>query len=113
MEQDDCVFCNIVKREIQSDILHETDNLIVIRDIMPKAPVHLLVVPKEHIPSITDIEQSHGALMGELIVTAKQIAQKQNIAESGYKLVFNVGKDGGQVIPHIHLHILGGKSLGE
>ncbi len=110
---DDCVFCNIVKREIQSDILHETDTLIVIRDIMPKAPVHLLVVPKQHIPSITDIEQSHQELMGELIVTAKQVAQDQQIAGSGYKLVFNVGKDGGQVIPHIHLHLLGGKQLSE
>ena len=109
----DCVFCNIVKREIQSEILHETDNLIVIRDIMPKAPVHLLVITKEHIPSVTDLKPDHRDLLGELILEAKQIAQQQNIAQSGYKLSFNVGRDGGQVIPHLHLHIMGGKHLGE
>jgi histidine triad (HIT) family protein len=93
--------------------LHENDELIVIRDIMPKAPVHLLVIPKQHIDSVADIETSDNGLIGNLIVAAKQMAEAQDIAKGGYKLVFNVGKDGGQVVPHIHLHLMGGNPMGE
>ncbi len=110
---DDCVFCNIVNKQLQSEILHETDELIVIRDIFPKAPVHLLVIPKQHIDSITDITATDSGLIGSLIVVAKEMAESQDIARGGYKLMFNVGKDGGQVVPHIHLHLMGGKTMGE
>jgi histidine triad (HIT) family protein len=110
---DDCVFCNIVNKTIQSQILFENENLIVIKDILPKAPVHLLIIPKTHLLSINHIGSEHQALAGEMIFLAKQMAEKFGVAETGYKLVFNVGRDGGQVIPHLHLHLLGGKKLGE
>lgn len=109
----DCVFCNIANKTLNAEMLLENDRLFAIRDIMPKAPVHLLVIPKEHITSISHINESQQALLGELIYTAKLLAEKYGIAEKGYKLVFNVGKDGGQVIPHLHLHLLGGRSLEE
>jgi histidine triad (HIT) family protein len=110
---DDCVFCNIANRTIESEILFESNNLIVIKDILPKAPVHLLVLPKMHYPSIMHLEEKDQALVGEMVYVAKQMADKFGIGETGYKLIFNVGRDGGQVIPHLHLHLLGGKLLGE
>jgi histidine triad (HIT) family protein len=110
---DDCVFCNIVNRTIESDILFENDNLIAIKDILPKAPVHLLIISKKHIPGISHMEEADIALAGEMVFTAKAMAEKFGIGETGYKLTFNVGRDGGQVISHLHLHLMGGKSLGE
>lgn len=110
---EDCVFCKIAGHQLATDLLMENDQLMVIRDILPKAPVHLLVIPKEHIGSITDVTEEQQALLGEMILIAKQQATEQGIGESGYKLVFNVGKDGGQVIPHLHLHVMGGKNMGE
>jgi histidine triad (HIT) family protein len=110
---DDCVFCNIVNRTIESEILFENERLIVIKDILPKAPVHLLIIPKKHILSIVHTEAEDEPLVGEMIIVAKQMAQKFGIGETGYKLVFNVGRDGGQVIPHLHLHLMGGKKMGE
>ena len=80
---------------------------------MPKAPVHLLVIPKKHIPGVAHLEEGDKAVVAEIIFTAKEMAQKHGIADSGYKLVFNVGPDGGQTVPHLHLHLLGGKKLGE
>jgi len=110
---DDCVFCNIVNRTIESQILFENTDLIVIKDILPKAPVHLLIIPKKHILSVNQMEAGHEAMVGEMIYLAKQMAEKFGIGETGYKLVFNVGRDGGQVIPHLHLHVMGGKPMGE
>ena len=109
----DCVFCNIINKTIQSQIIFENGNLIVIKDIMPKAPVHLLVIPKKHIEGVHMLAAEDESLAGEIILTAKEMAAKQGVGESGYKLVFNVGSDGGQVIPHLHLHLLGGKKLSE
>ena len=110
---DDCVFCNIVNHTIDSQILFENERLIVIKDILPKAPVHLLVVPKKHILSITHTEVVDETLVGEMIVVAQDMAIKYGVSETGYKLIFNVGRDGGQVIPHLHLHLMGGKMLPE
>jgi histidine triad (HIT) family protein len=109
----DCVFCNIINKTIHSQILFENSNLIVIRDIMPKAPVHLLIIPKKHIVGIAHLEAADEAIVGEVIFTAKEMGQKHGIGESGYKLVFNVGPDGGQTVPHLHLHLLGGKKMAE
>ncbi len=109
----DCVFCDIVNKILDSQILFENENLIVIKDILPKAPVHLLVIPKKHILSVIDLQAEDSALVGEMILTAKDMALKYGVNETGYKLVFNVGRDGGQVIHHLHLHLLGGKNLGE
>jgi len=110
---DDCVFCNISNKVIDAQIVFEDQDVMVIKDILPKAPVHLLVIPREHIISINHAEPRHQALLGKMILTAKEMAWKEGVAEAGYKLVYNVGKDGGQVIPHLHLHLLGGKKFSE
>ncbi|MCC7356308.1 MAG: histidine triad nucleotide-binding protein [Candidatus Doudnabacteria bacterium] len=113
MNVDDCVFCNIANHSISGDIVTENDELIVLKDILPKAPVHLLVLPKDHIPSVNDIKPGHEALMGRMILLAQQMAKQHGVADSGYKLIFNVGKEGGQMVKHMHLHLLGGKQLAE
>ncbi len=110
---DDCVFCNIINRTIESQIIFEDANLIVIKDILPKAPVHLLVISKEHILSLNHLEDRHKDLLWDGMLTAKAMATKFGIDQTGYKLLVNVGRDGGQVIPHLHLHVMGGKNLGE
>lgn len=109
----DCVFCNIVNNTIDAEILFSDKDLIVIKDILPKAPVHLLVIPKKHILSINHIVAEDETVVGKMIYVAKEMAEKFGISETGYKLVFNVGRDGGQVIPHLHLHLLGGKKFAE
>ena len=110
---DDCVFCNIVNKTLESQVIFENSDLIVIRDILPKAPVHLLIIPKKHIVSAHHAEAGDKELLGEMVVTAKNMAEKFGVGETGYKLVFNVGRDGGMVIPHLHLHLMGGKKLPE
>ncbi|MEE4358529.1 MAG: histidine triad nucleotide-binding protein [Desulfococcaceae bacterium] len=104
----DCLFCKIVNGEMNTDFLFENERIAVFRDIHPAAPVHLLVVPKKHIRSINDIAQSDEALLGEMISVAKDMAKECGVAASGYKLLFNVEKGGGQVIFHLHLHVIGG-----
>jgi histidine triad (HIT) family protein len=110
---DDCVFCNIVNKTIDSQILFENQDLIVVKDILPKAPVHLLVIPKKHIAGVSQLRAEEEPLVGQMVFTAKDMAVKYGVGETGYKLIFNSGRDGGQVIPHLHLHLLGGKLLGE
>src|SRR3989344_4641687 len=107
---DDCIFCKIVKKEVPAEMLQETSEAVIFKDIKPSAPVHYLVVSKKHIPSIKDVKHEDEALMGHLIHMAKEAAEKLNLP--GYKLVFNVGREGGQVVDHIHLHILGGWQKG-
>lgn len=102
----DCVFCKIVKKEIPADFLYEDDGLVAFKDIHPSAPVHNLIVPKEHIASIAHLEGNHKEVLAALIYKAKELAAQAGL--KGYKLVFNVGREGGQVIDHLHLHLLGG-----
>ena len=104
----DCIFCKIANNEIASDAVYEDDVVKVVKDIHPEAPVHLLVMPKIHIESIARLEKDHDQVIARMIYTAKDVAQRQGL--SGYKLVFNVGREGGQVIDHLHLHLLGGWS---
>lgn len=104
----DCLFCKIVNREVPSEFLYEDDHCVVFRDINPAAPVHLLVVPKKHIRSMNDIKKEDEAILAGLFTVAKNMAKEQGIHASGYKLLFNVEKGGGQVIFHIHLHLIGG-----
>jgi histidine triad (HIT) family protein len=99
-----CLFCKIINKEEKSDVIFENNDVIVIKDIEPKAKVHLLVIPKKHIDSIKEVEEEDRNLMGELILIAKKVAQEKEL--KGYKLVINVGREGGQVIDHIHLHLL-------
>lgn len=101
-----CIFCKISHKEISSTIVWEEADLIAFNDIHPSAPVHILIVPKEHIESISHLKPEHAEVAAKLLFTAQKIAEKNKL--NGYKLVFNVGRDGGQVIDHLHLHILGG-----
>lgn len=104
----DCLFCRIVNRELPTEFLYEDDDFVVFRDINPAAPVHLLLVPKKHIRSINDLQKEEGSLISGLFMLAGDMAKEQGVNESGYKLLFNVEKGGGQVIFHLHLHLIGG-----
>ncbi|MBW2569647.1 MAG: histidine triad nucleotide-binding protein [Deltaproteobacteria bacterium] len=104
----DCIFCKIVNGEIPTKFLFENDTLVVFKDINPQAPVHLLIVPKKHIRSINDLTEEDEKIVSEIIMTGKDMAKKEGISESGYKLLFNVEKGGGQVVFHLHLHLFGG-----
>lgn len=109
----ECIFCSIAAKTTPSNILHETDTIMILQDIMPKAPVHVLVMPKRHIATVNGLEEGDSAMIAEMILAAKDYALKANVSESGYKLVINNGKQGGQIIPHLHMHLLGGKQLEE
>ena len=106
-----CLFCKILKKEIPANVVYEDDIIIAFKDVKPIAPIHILIIPKKHISSLADIKIEDVDLIGKLMLTAKKIAEDLNIAQKGYKLVMRVGKDGGQEIRHIHLHLLGGTKL--
>ncbi|MFC4808224.1 histidine triad nucleotide-binding protein [Paenibacillus sp. GCM10023250] len=107
----DCIFCGIIEGSIPSNKVFESDRVVAFRDIQPAAPVHILIIPKKHIPTMNDVTSEDDALMAELFAAARQIAGELGIAESGYRLVNNVNGDGGQVVYHLHLHLLGGTKL--
>lgn len=102
-----CIFCNIIKKESPADILYEDKDFVVFKDIKPIAPIHLLLVPKTHIDSVNNLTVKNKELISNLILLAQKIAKEQKI-KKGYKLLFNVGRDGGQLIDHLHLHLMGG-----
>ncbi|MBI3627729.1 MAG: histidine triad nucleotide-binding protein [Candidatus Sungbacteria bacterium] len=102
----DCIFCKISKSELPSDTVFADNEVLAFRDIHPKAPVHVLIIPKKHIDSIHHIESAEASLISKLVYTAKDIATSERL--KGYKLLFNVGREGGQVVDHLHLHLLGG-----
>lgn len=105
------IFEKIIAREIPATIVYENDDVIAFRDIDPKAPVHILIVPKRSIPTVNDLMPTDAELMGTLLLAAKEIAAAEGIAENGYRLVFNCNRDGGQSVDHIHCHLLGGRQL--
>src|SRR4030042_2161666 len=105
----DCIFCNILAGKIPATILYQDDRVIVLRDIKPQAPTHLLIIPKEHIPSLAELSDEQRALAAHLIYVSNELARREGIAERGYRLVINCGRDGGQEIPHLHVHLLGGQ----
>ena len=107
----DCIFCKIINKEASADIVYEDDNILVFKDIEPKAPIHLLIIPKKHILSFNHIEAQDKAMVGQLLLTAKKIAADQGMTQAGYRLVFNVGRDAGQTVDHLHLHLMGGGKL--
>ncbi|MDF1592628.1 MAG: HIT domain-containing protein [Desulfobacterales bacterium] len=104
----DCIFCRIIQGEAPAEFMYQNDSLVVFKDIRPHAPVHLLIVPKKHIRSINNLDAKDGGIVSEMILAGKLMAKRTEIAESGYKLLFNVERGGGQVIFHLHLHLLGG-----
>lgn len=108
---EECLFCRIVAGEIPSDIVHQDNDFLAFRDINPLAHKHILVIPKAHISSLADLADQQQELMGRLIILATRLAEKEGIADRGYRLVINCGAEGGQVIRHLHLHLLGGRKL--
>ncbi|MBI4407221.1 MAG: histidine triad nucleotide-binding protein [Candidatus Kerfeldbacteria bacterium] len=107
----DCIFCKIAAHDIPAKVVLETDQVIVIHDIAPKAKVHVLAIPKQHLVTFTDLTEDNKALLAELGLTIKQAVQQLGIAESGYKVIINNGHDGGQAVPHLHAHVLGGERV--
>lgn len=108
---EDCIFCKIVTKQAQSETVFEDNDMIAFTDIRPKAPVHVLVVPKKHFASLNDATQNDAALLGNMLLRAATIAKEKNIHGSGYKVVTNIGDDGGQLIHHFHLHVVGGEPV--
>ncbi|HOX41385.1 MAG TPA: histidine triad nucleotide-binding protein [bacterium] len=108
----ECLFCKIANKQIAADIVFENDQFVVFKDVEPKATVHLLVVPKKHINSVSALRENDRELISDLIFTAKEVAKNAGLETGGYRLVFNSGSDAGQSVDHIHLHILGGSRLG-
>lgn len=107
----ECIFCKIIEKEIPAEIVFEDGEILAFKDVQPIAPVHVLIIPKRHIESINQLEDVDTNMAGRMILVAKQIAVKLDIAENGYKLLFRVGKHGGQEVSHIHLHLIGGAKM--
>lgn len=107
----ECVFCQIVARKIPADIVYEDEEFLAFRDVHPQAPRHVLVVPKSHISSLTELTHEQQGLIGRFILLARDLAEKEGISTAGYRLAINCGSDGGQLVPHLHLHVLGGRRL--
>ncbi|WP_042162772.1 histidine triad nucleotide-binding protein [Paenibacillus gorillae] len=108
----DCIFCKIIEGSIPSTKVYETETVLAFKDIQPAAPVHTLIIPKKHIPTMNDVTAEDGAVIAELFAAAKEIAKQEGIDEAGYRLINNVNSDGGQVVYHLHIHLLGGEKLG-
>jgi histidine triad (HIT) family protein len=112
MTMADCLFCKIAGGEIPADKVKEADDWIAFRDINPQAPTHILIIPREHIATLNDAGPGNEALLGKLLLAARQIAAEEGIAESGYRAVVNCNADAGQAVFHIHMHLLGGREMG-
>ena len=108
----DCLFCKMASGELDVPKLHEDDLCFAIRDINPRAPVHCMVIPKEHIETMREVRESDGPLLGRLFDVANKVATAEGVSARGYRLAFNVGDDAGMTIYHVHLHVLGGRQLG-
>jgi len=107
----DCLFCRIVAGELASTKVHEDDHVIAIRDIAPRAPTHILILPREHIPSAADLIEDDGPLLGHVFALAAGLARSERIAQQGYRMITNVGTWGGQTVDHLHFHLMGGRSF--
>lgn len=113
MQRDpNCVFCKIVAGELPSRKVYEDDLVVAFHDIHPQAPVHILIIPKAHIASVNEVEEEHRAALGGLFLAARKVAEALNVAQSGYRLLINTGRDAGQDVFHLHMHLLGGRRLG-
>ena len=104
-----CLFCRIVAGEIPATKVHDDDLVFAFRDIAPRAPTHILVIPRDHIASAADLTEAHGPMLGRLFAVVARLAREEGIAEGGYRLVSNVGRWGGQTVDHLHFHLLGGR----
>jgi len=109
----DCIFCQIAAGDIPADIVHRDDRVVAFRDISPQAPVHVLIIPREHITYLSDLTGEQSALAGHMVGVANQLARSEGIADSGYRVVVNCGQQGGQLVPHLHMHLLGGREMSD
>jgi histidine triad (HIT) family protein len=106
-----CIFCKIANNEIPAAIVYSSDDVIAFRDLHPKAPLHVLIIPRRHIPSVNDVGDDDAAVLGQLFIAARAVAEAEGVAKSGYRLVMNTGSHAGQTVDHIHLHILAGRPM--
>lgn len=112
MADTDCLFCRIARGEIPADMVHEDDEIVAFRDVNPRAPTHILLIPRRHITAASELTEADGPLLGHLFAAAAQIARDAGVAEHGYRLVTNSGPAAGQSVPHLHFHLMGGRSMG-
>tara|TARA_B100000029_G_C17516819_1_gene938434 strand:- start:711 stop:1055 length:345 start_codon:yes stop_codon:yes gene_type:complete len=108
----DCLFCKIANGGMETTFLYEDENLVAFQDISPQAPVHILLIPKKHIATVNDLTDDDSYLLASLLLRARDLASEHGIAESGYRLLFNCNREGGQTVYHLHMHLLGGRQLG-
>jgi histidine triad (HIT) family protein len=108
-----CIFCQIASGKIPADIVYQDGEIIAFRDINPKAPVHLLIIPKRHIPSLDQLKEGDLPVISRMVALASRLAKDEGVAEKGYRLAINCGKEGGQLVPHLHMHLLGGRQLSD
>jgi len=109
----DCIFCQIAAGKVPSKTLYQDEEVVAFHDINPLAPTHVLIIPKRHIPSLTHLTDAEAPLIGHMTKVANQLAKEEGVAESGYRLVISSGEQGGQVVPHLHMHLLGGRRLSD
>lgn len=109
---EDCIFCKIINKEVPSTIVYEDEDVIAFKDIRPVTPVHILVIPKKHISSLVELKKEDEAVIGKIYSVINKIAKQEGILNKGFRVIVNCGEDGGQVVKHIHFHLLGGKKLG-
>jgi histidine triad (HIT) family protein len=107
----DCIFCKIIKGGLPADKVYEDENILAFKDRQPRAPIHQLIIPKKHIATLNDLTEADTQLVGTMVQRARLLAEEANIAKTGYRTVFNCNADGGQVVPHLHLHLIGGRPL--
>lgn len=107
----DCIFCKIVNDEIPTTKIYEDDKVVAFNDINPQSPVHILVIPKDHIPSMNDIDETNVEILSHIIFSIKKIAKDKNLVDKGYRIVNNCGEQGGQTVNHLHFHLLGGRNM--
>jgi histidine triad (HIT) family protein len=112
LAHDDCLFCRIASGEIPANVVLETPHLLAFRDINPQAPTHILIIPREHVPSVSEMSEGQAQLMGRLFLAARDLAREEGIQEAGYRMVVNAGPDAGQTVFHVHMHLLGGRGMG-
>ncbi|SHM05680.1 histidine triad (HIT) family protein [Caldanaerovirga acetigignens] len=107
----ECVFCKIAKKEIPASVVYEDEDVIAFKDINPQAPIHLLIIPKNHLSSIMEVDENNGDLVKKIVKVAQSLARENNIDKKGFRLVVNTGDDGGQTVHHLHFHLLGGRFM--
>ena len=107
----DCIFCQIATGKMPSQLLYQDEEVIAFGDINPKAPTHLLIVPRKHIPSLAHLSEVESPLVGHMARVANKLAREAGVCENGYRLVINTGREGGQLVPHLHMHLLGGRQM--